>query len=264
MSPLRTDDGVVVSVALRDVTERLQMQAESQRLRDDVIATVSHELRTPLTSIIGYAELMADLDEPDLSRRARKLLSVIERNASRDFSRQRPAHDGVPRRRPAADASESLELERVCRQVVEDHRLRARERALTLTFVGGETGPVAGDFHRVVQVIENVVTNSLKFTRAGGSIDISIADHGVMGIVEVRDTGVGVSPEEKERLFERLYRSPRAIADQVPGAGLGLPIARAIVEAHGGWIDLQSELGVGTVVRVALPHVERATAPREE
>jgi PAS domain S-box-containing protein len=262
MSPLRTEDGVVVSVALRDVSERLQMQAESQRLRDDVIATVSHELRTPLTSIIGYAELMGDLDELDLSRRARKLLSVIERNASRELQLVNDLltmafldDDRLRMRR------ESLELERVCRQVVEDQRLRARERALTLTFVGGETGPVAGDFHRVVQVIENVVTNSLKFTHAGGSIDIGIADHGAMGVIEVRDTGIGVSPAEKERLFERLYRSPRAIADQVPGAGLGLPIARAIVEAHGGWIDLQSELGVGTVVRVALPHVDHVGAP---
>jgi signal transduction histidine kinase len=156
---------------------------------------------------------------------------------------------------------DSLDLELVCRRVVDDLRLRARERALTLTFVGGETGPVIGDLHRVLQVIENIVSNALKFTHAGGSIDIGIADHGAMGVIEVRDTGIGVSPEEKERLFERLYRSPRAIADQVPGAGLGLPIARAIVEAHGGWIDLQSELGVGTVVRVALPHVDPDVPP---
>lgn len=265
MSPLWTEEGLIVSVALRDVSERLQMQAESQRLRDDVIATVSHELRTPLTSIIGYAELMGDLDEFDMSRRARKLLGVIERNASRelqlvnDLLTMAFLDDERLRMR-----RESLELAKVCRQVVEDQRLRARERALTLTYVGGDTAPVAGDFHRVVQVIENVVINSLKFTHAGGSVDIAISDHGAMGIIEVRDTGIGVSPEEQERLFERLYRSPRAIADQVPGAGLGLPIARAIVEAHGGWIELQSELGVGTVVRVALPHAERAEVPRAE
>ena len=85
ISPLQTDEGVLVSVAMRDITERLRMQAESQRLRDDLIATVSHELRTPLASIIGYAELMTDLDEADLSRRARKLLGVIERNAAREL-----------------------------------------------------------------------------------------------------------------------------------------------------------------------------------
>ncbi|MFC6343484.1 PAS domain S-box protein, partial [Nocardioides hankookensis] len=255
MAPLQTDEGVLVSVALRDVTERLEMQAESQRLRDDVIATVSHELRTPLTSIIGYAELMSDLDENDLSRRARKLLSVIERNASRELQL---VNDLLTMAFLEDDRlrmhREPLDLEVVCRRVADDLRLAARERALTLSFVGGETGPVVGDVHRVVQVLENLVTNALKFTHAGGRVDIAITDHGAMGVIEVRDTGVGVSPEEKDRLFERLYRSPRAIADQVPGAGLGLPIARAIVEAHGGWIDLQSELGVGTVVRVALPH----------
>ena len=258
ISPLRTDHGLLVSVAIRDVSERLRIEAESQRLRDDVISTVSHELRTPLTSIIGYAELMSDLDEADLSRRARKLLSVIERNASRELQLVNDlltmAFLEDDRLRMLRD---SLDLELVCRRVVEDQRLRARERALTLSFVGGETGPVVGDLHRVLQVVENVVSNALKFTHAGGSIDIGISDHGAMGVIEVRDTGIGVSPEEKERLFERLYRSPRAIADQVPGAGLGLPIARAIIEAHGGWIDLQSELGVGTVVRIALPH-ERA------
>jgi PAS domain S-box-containing protein len=261
LAPIEVDGQRFVSATVRDITERLEMQAESQRLRDDVIATVSHELRTPLTSIIGYAELMGDLDEADLSRRARKLLSVIERNASRELQLVNDlltmAFLGDDRLRMRR---ESLELERVCHQVVEDQRLRARERALTLAFTGGETGPVVGDFHRVLQVIENVVSNSLKFTRAGGSIDIAILDHGAMGVIEVRDTGIGVSPEEQDRLFERLYRSPRAIADQVPGAGLGLPIARAIVEAHGGWIDLQSELGVGTVVRVALPHHERPAA----
>ncbi len=260
ISPLHTDQGLLVSVSIRDVSERLRIEAESQRLRDDVISTVSHELRTPLTSIIGYAELMSDLDESDLSRRARKLLSVIERNASRELQLVNDlltmAFLEDDRLRMLRD---SLDLEAVCRRVVEDQRLRARERALTLTFVGGETAPVVGDLHRVLQVVENIVGNALKFTHAGGSIDIGISDHGAMGVIEVRDSGVGVSPEEQERLFERLYRSPRAIADQVPGAGLGLPIARAIVEAHGGWIDLQSELGVGTVVRVALPH-ERADA----
>lgn len=223
ISPLRTDEGLLVSVALRDVSERVRMESESQRLRDDVIATVSHELRTPLTSIIGYAELMIDLDEADLSRRARKLLSVIERNASRELQ----LVDDLLTMAFLDDdrlrlLRESVELETVCRRVVDDLRLRARERALTLRFVGGETAPVIGDVHRVAQVVENLVGNALKFTRAGGRVDIGITDHGAMGVIEVRDTGIGVSAEEKERLFERLYRSPRAIAEQVQGAGLGL------------------------------------------
>ncbi|MBZ5736610.1 PAS domain S-box protein [Nocardioides mangrovi] len=255
LSPLETADGLLVSIALRDLTERRRLEAESHRLRDDLIASVSHELRTPLTSIIGYAELMADLDEADLSRRARKLLSVIERNATRELQL---VNDLLTMAFLDDDRlrmlQEALDLDMVCERVVENLRLRARERALTLVFLGGEAKPVIGDLHRVIQVVENIVTNSLKFTHAGGRIELSVEDDGEMGVVEIRDTGIGVSPEDQARLFERLYRAPRAVADQVPGAGLGLSIARAIVEAHGGWITLNSELGVGTVVRVALPH----------
>ena len=264
LSPLETADGPLISIALRDVTERRRLEAESHRLRDDLIASVSHELRTPLTSIIGYAELMSDLDEADLSRRARKLLGVIERNASRELQLVNDlltmAFLDNDRLRMLSGA---VDLEMVADRVVENLRLRARERALTLTFVGGEAALVVGDVHRIIQVVENVVTNSLKFTRAGGSIEIGISDLGAMGVIEVRDTGVGVSPEDQARLFERLYRAPRAVAEQVPGAGLGLSIARAIVEAQGGWIDLQSELGVGTVVRVALPHYQRPDATEQ-
>jgi PAS domain S-box-containing protein len=258
LSPLDTEEGLLVSVALRDVTERLRIQKESLRQRDELIATVSHELRTPLTSIIGYAELMTDLDGLDLSRRARKLLGVIERNANRelqlvdDLLTMAYLNDNRLRvSRVPVDLSE------VGRRVVDDHALRARERGLQLTLVEGEVAPVLGDFNRVVQVLENVVTNSLKFTRPGGRVDVSVHDRGTMGMLEVRDTGTGVTPEEKAKIFERLYRAPAAIADQTQGAGLGLAIVRAIVEAHGGWVDLDSEVGVGTVVRIALPYADQ-------
>lgn len=256
LSPLETVEGLVVIVALRDVTERRRLEAESQRMRDDLIATVSHELRTPLTAIIGYAELMADLDESDLGHRARKLLGVIERNAVRELQLvddllTMAYLDDDRLRMVRAE----VDLAAVCRRVVDDHALRARDRGLTLTFAGGDSDPVLGDFHRLLQVMENLVTNAIKFTPAGGGIEISLGDQGAMAVIEVRDTGVGVPSEELARLFERLYRGPQAIANHVQGAGLGLSIVRAIVEAHGGWIDLQSEVGVGTVVRVAVPHL---------
>jgi PAS domain S-box-containing protein len=263
LSPLDTDEGLLVSVALRDVTERRRIQEESLRQRDELIATVSHELRTPLTSIIGYAELMTDLDELDLSRRARKLLGVIERNASRelqlvdDLLTMAYLNDNRLRVNLAP-----VDLAAIGRQVVDDHALRARERGLQLTLVENDVAPVLGDFYRLVQVLENVVTNALKFTRPGGRVDVSVRDHGTMGMLEVRDTGMGVTPEEKAKIFERLYRAPAAIADQTQGAGLGLAIVRAIAEAHGGWVDLDSEVGVGTVVRIAVPYAEQPDSGR--
>ena len=103
-----------------------------------------------------------------------------------------------------------------------------------------------GDFYRLVQVLENLVTNAVKFTSPGGQVEVRVTRTETMGVLEVHDTGVGVTPEERARLFERLYRSPGAIAAQTQGAGLGLSIVRAIVEAHDGWVDLDSEVGVGT------------------
>jgi PAS domain S-box-containing protein len=260
IAPLTTEEGLLVSVALRDITERLRIQHESTRQRDELIGTVSHELRTPLASIIGYAELMTDLDEVDLSRRARKLLGVIERNANRELqlvddlltmaylNDNRLRVNRVP-----------VDLTAIGRRVVDDHELRARERGLRLTLVEGDedVAPVLGDFYRLVQVLENIVTNALKFTRPGGRVDVSVHDHGTMGMLQVSDTGTGVTAEEKTKIFDRLYRAPAAVADQTQGAGLGLSIVRAIVEAHGGWVDLDSEVGVGTVVRIAVPYADQ-------
>jgi signal transduction histidine kinase len=248
-------------VTVRDATGQRRLEAESQHLRDDLIATVSHELRTPLTSIIGYTELMADLDDADLSRRARKLLGVIERNAERelqlvdDLLTMAYLDDNrlrIDRR--------SVGLVAIARRVVDDAGLRARERGLELRLVAADIAPVHGDFYRLVQVLENLLTNALKFTSPGGRVDVVVLDDGPMGVVEVRDTGMGVSPEEKERVFERLYRAPSAIRRQAQGAGLGLPIVRAIVEAHDGTVAVESEVGVGTTVRVAIPHQPPARA----
>ncbi|GAA1128320.1 PAS domain S-box protein [Nocardioides aquiterrae] len=255
LSPLHTDEGVLVSVAIRDMTEHRRLEAESQRQRDELIATVSHELRTPLTSIIGYAELMADLDEGDLSRRARRLLGVIERNAARelqlvdDLLTMAYLDDNRLRieRRP-------ILLIDVARQVVDDAALRARQRGIELALVEAEVPPVHGDAYRLAQVLENLLTNALKFTGPGGRVDVVVRDDGPRGVLEVRDTGIGVSPEEKEHVFDRLYRTPSAVRSQVQGAGLGLSIVRAIVDAHGGLVEVDSEVGVGTTVRVSIPH----------
>jgi PAS domain S-box-containing protein len=263
LSPVQTTEGLLVSIALRDVSERRRIEAESQRLRDELIATVSHELRTPLASIIGYAELLADLDEPDVSDRARRLVKVIERNAQRelklvdDLLTMAYLDDNrLPLHRAPADLLE------VCRGVVADAGLRARERGLSLVLTPPERPlrPVLADVFRLVQVIENLLTNALKFTGPGGTVEVRLADGGGQAVLEVSDTGIGVDADERERVFERLYRAPGAVARQTQGAGLGLSIVRAIVEAHHGTIEVDSEPGVGTVFRVGIPYAAGAAA----
>jgi PAS domain S-box-containing protein len=257
LSPVQTTAGLLVSIALRDVSERRRIEGQSQRLRDDLIATVSHELRTPLTSIIGYAELLADLDGPDVSARARRLVEVIERNAQRelklvdDLLTLAYLDDNRLRLHRAP-----TDLGDVCRRVVDDAALRARERGLTLRLVQGDdpVRPVLVDAFRLVQVLENLLTNALKFTAPGGRVEIVTSAGAHQGVVEVRDSGMGMAPGERARVFERLYRAPGAVARQTPGAGLGLAIVRAIVEAHEGTVEVDSEVGVGTVFRVGIPY----------
>lgn len=257
LSPLETEEGLLVSIAVRDVTHQRRVAAESQRLRDELIATVSHELRTPLTSIIGYGELMADLDELQIGPEARRLLSVIQRNAARELQ----LVDDLLTVAYLEDnrlriVREPIDLDAVVAQVVGDSTLRARERGLRLTHLPAGLPPVLGDFNRLVQVVENLVTNAIKFTGPGGRIEVAAVAGDGAGAVEVRDTGTGMKAEEIGRAFERLYRAPGAIADQAQGAGLGLSIVKAIVEAHEGTVSVESEPGAGTTVRFTVPYAE--------
>ncbi len=262
LAPLQTEAGLLVSTSIRDVTERNRALREAARLREELIATVSHELRTPLASIIGYAELLGDLDEHDLSSRARRLLDVIQRNAAREL---RLVDDLLTMAfldgKRLRIAIGPVNLADVARRVLVDLRSRARQKGIDFALVGDPVPAVAGDFYRLVQVLENLVSNAFKFTPPGGRVTVSVRSEGGMGVVEVSDTGPGVTAEERDRIFERLYRSPHAVAAHTPGAGLGLSIVQKIVESHEGSVDVESEVGVGTTFIVRVPHVAPADQP---
>ncbi|MDP3969695.1 MAG: ATP-binding protein [Nocardioides sp.] len=263
LAPLETSEGLVISAAVRDVTERARLQQEADRMREELIATVSHELRTPLSSIIGYTELLADLGSEHLSDVARDLLEVIERNAQREL---RLVDDlltvaSVTHERLVLNTS-TVDLARLAADAVAAARPLAEAGGLTLLLeVEGQPGDsvVVGDQMRLGQVLDNLLTNAVKFTPAGGTVTVAVRRDEGSGagggsvVVDVRDTGVGVDPEEVPRVFERLFRARHAVESHARGAGLGLSIAQAIVTAHGGSIAVQSEPGVGTTVSVRLP-----------
>ena len=255
LSPLGTESGVLVSASIRDISDRLQIQEEATRLREEIIATVSHELRTPLTSIIGYAELLDDLDDDELGPHARKILEVIRRNATREL---RLVDDLLTMASLDDERLQitlaPLDLLEVVHRVVVDHAPRAREAQIEVIFEGEPMRPVQGDFLRLVQVVENLLGNALKFSEPGATVTLRVGHGGAMALLEVTDTGRGVSPQELPHLFKRLYRGPDAVVAQTPGAGLGLPIAQTIVQTHGGRIDVTSEVGVGSTFRVYLPY----------
>jgi len=257
LAPLTTDAGTVTSAIIRDVSERKRLQEEADRIRDELIATVSHELRTPLSSIIGYTELLSDLGDGHLSAEARELLEVIERNARREMclvddllllasltsGRMRLNRDPIDLERLAADAVRAV-------------RPRAEAQGLSVVVqveATGESELVHADPVRLGQVLDNLLTNAVKFTPRGGVITVALERHDDTAVVEVRDTGVGVPADELPMLFERLFRARHAVEKHVQGAGLGLSIAKAIVDAHDGEIEVTSEVGHGTTVTVRLP-----------
>ncbi len=263
VGPVRDETGEQMGrlVVLRDVTR----ERESEKLKDEFFALVSHELRTPLTSIIGYLELARDEDE-DLSPDARRFLGVVDRNAKRLlrlvgdmlFVAQVEAGRLSLERAP-------LDLGEVVADAVEAARPAAERAAVGLRLEAEPVGLIDGDRDRVGQLVDNLVSNALKFTQEYGEVVVSLGPGaGGWPEVAVRDDGMGIPDAEQQHLFERFFRSSTATTRAVPGAGLGLTICKTIVEAHEGEIAVESTEGLGTTVRVRLPlsaAAARAGAP---
>jgi PAS domain S-box-containing protein len=259
--------GFAVDVTARKQAERdreallAQAQEQNERLRkldrmkDEFIALVSHELRTPLTSICGYLELL--LHEETIAGLADERLNwlkVIDRNAERllrlveDLLLTAQASAG----KLALDRAE-LDVAGVVELAVQAGAPVAAARGIELTCSTEPLPAASGDRLRIGQVVDNLLSNALKFTPSGGTVHVRAFPRGRSIRVEVADTGVGVPEAEQEHLFDRFFRTRRAQEDAVPGVGLGLSIAKAIVEAHGGRISMESREGAGTTFSVDLP-----------
>ena len=246
-------------------SSRHQLESQNEqlraadRLKDEFVAVISHDLRTPLASIIGYLELALDSDavpEPE-----RGYLKVVDRNSARLL---RLVNDLLFVARFEAGEMDltfvELELGAIVRQAVEESLPRAAAKAITLT---GETDGalmVSADRGRMFQLLDNLLGNAIKFTPEGGRVEVRLHGDGDVVRLEVSDSGIGVAENDQLHLFERFFRASNTRGGTVPGTGLGLYIARAIVEAHGGTIGVDSRPGKGTCFRVDLPLV-REPAP---
>jgi signal transduction histidine kinase len=234
---------------LREVTA----DRELDRMRDAFVATVSHELRTPLTSISGFLELMED-EEERLGDAGRRYLEVIRRGADRLSAL---VEDLLLVAQIEAKRVE-LRLERVdvaalAVQAVETARPAADEKGVAIEVHADHPPEVRADAHRLTQVLDNLVSNAVKFTEGGGHVTVSVGAEGDAVRLVVADTGIGVSDDEQGEVFSRFFRASTATKRAIPGTGLGLAISRALVEQHGGTISFASRVGEGTRVTVRLP-----------
>ena len=237
------------------LVEQNERLLEADRLKDEFVALISHDLRTPLTSIIGYVELALDDDaEPVLDDERRSYLEVVSRSSERLL---RLVDDllfvaRLQAGRLVLDPTE-LDLAGIARQAVKEARPRAERKGLDLSCFDDGPVPVRGDRGRIFQLLDNLVSNAIKFTPEGGEIHVRTRRTADGAVLEVSDNGIGLAPGEVERVFERFFRSSRAADSQIPGTGLGLFIAKAIAEAHGGSISVSSRDEGGTTFRIELP-----------
>jgi PAS domain S-box-containing protein len=249
--------GLVWIAVQQDISEERRARDAAEKLeqaKTEFLSSVSHELRTPLTSILGYAALLRE-DAAGLGE-ARDHIEVIERNASRQL---RLVEDLLSIARIQAGEFEvhklPIDLAEVVLLGAEGLRPAAEEAGLRLEIECDGPVRALGDSDRLAQVVANLVSNAIKFTPPDGRIDVTLRATEDEALLTVSDTGPGIRPAERARLFERMFRGDDVRRLQITGAGLGLAIARSIVEAHEGRIDVSAD-GDGATFEVTIPLTE--------
>lgn len=240
-----------VVAVLRDVSR----EAEIERLKNEFISTVSHELRTPMTSIKGYADLLFLGMAGGLTDTQQEFLKIIKSNADRltalvndilDISRIETGRMRL--------TIEPLDLCELVSQAVVSFQEQYRDKGVVLIWEEAVGLPkVRGDATRVTQVLNNLLANAWQYTPRGGRVTVSVRPKDGFLQVDVDDTGIGISPSDVGRIFDRFYRADHPIVQESEGTGLGLSIVRMFVEMLAGEIWVESELNVGSRFSFTLP-----------
>ncbi|CAN5474935.1 hypothetical protein BH09ACT12_BH09ACT12_35130 [soil metagenome] len=236
------------AMAYSDITDLMR----AIQTRDAFLASVSHELRTPLSSVLGYLELLAD--HAGLSDDAMRQVDVIQRNAGRLRHLVSDLLDSAQHRGgPMVLTRRSVDLSLVVREALEAALPAAAAAGIVLEAKNRGTIRADVDSGRMRQVIDNLISNSVKYSDPGGQVCVHLRRIDHDAVLEVIDNGIGMSQGDLAQLFTAFFRAEPARQRHAPGAGLGLGICQAIVVAHGGQIEVISAPGEGTTVTVTLP-----------
>lgn len=238
-----------VVVVIQDMTE----QAKLDEMRKEFVANVSHELKTPLTSIKTYSETMLEQDLDEESKQ--KFMNVILTEANRmtrlvsdllqltKFDYQKIAWSKI-----------EFDITELTKQICEKHKIQADKKNQVLEcYITSNVPNVYGDRDGIERVITNIITNSIKYTPEGGNIKVYVGAVYDDAYIKIIDNGIGIPKEDLPRVFERFYRVDKARSREMGGTGLGLPIAKEIIESNGGSIHMNSEVGKGTEVIIKVP-----------
>lgn len=242
-----------------ELARALEQQQELDRLKSQFIQNVSHELRTPLAMILGYGELLATGQLGEVKAEQQGPLDILVQRAHvlRDLIENITAILENEMREPSRNAVGLAEL---VGEALTDFQVLADQAGLQLHGDLAESVPtVLGDAEHLRRVVDNLIGNALKFTPRGGRVAVSLRSTDGQVMLEVADTGIGIDPEHRERIFERFYQVDGTTRRTHGGCGLGLALVKEIVERHGGRVRVESQLGQGSTFTVSLP----ASSPAE-
>lgn len=247
---MRRPDGERLGAALayQDITDLMH----AIRVKDEFVSSVSHELRTPLTSVLGHLEILEDHD--DLPADVTRQLLVVRRNAQRlQALLSDLLHVGQIGEGNLLLQRTDVELGVLVAEAVEAARPSAATLDVSVEYEAPAQVHALVDEQRIRQVLDNLISNALKYTNAGGTVRVVLHQAQDTIEVEVSDTGIGIAPEEIEHVFSRFFRGSAALEQHISGTGLGLNIVNSIVAAHDGTITVESEAGKGSIFRISLP-----------
>ncbi len=252
LAPVHMEEEFLGTVSVfRDITK----EVEAERAKSEFVSTVSHELRTPMTSIKGYADLLLLGTAGRLTEGQERFLRIIKSNADRlsdlvndllDIGRIDSGRIELEKR--------AVNVASLVEQVMESLRRKAEEKGLRLhSQVAPDLPPVWGDSARLIQVLTNLVSNAYQYTPPEGEITVQAERQGEMVLIQVKDTGIGITPQDQEKIFDRFFRADHPLVQEIRGTGLGLSIVKSLVEMHGGEIWVESEPGQGSTFSFTLP-----------
>jgi signal transduction histidine kinase len=248
--PVRREDVASAMIIVEDITQ----QRAAEEARHAFVAQVTHELRTPLTNIRLYVETAIEDGEADPAVRT-QALNVINGEARRlerivgEMLSVAEIEAGQFKLRV-----DDVRLDALFEELRNDYQEQAKEKRHTLTFLLPPKLPVlVGDRDKVAGALHNLVGNALKYTPDGGSVTVRVEADDKRLAVAVADTGIGIAPDDQERVFERFYRANDKRVAKITGTGLGLPIAREAARLHGGDVTCESQLDHGSTFTLTLP-----------
>ncbi|MGD0608316.1 MAG: PAS domain S-box protein [Streptosporangiaceae bacterium] len=239
--------------AQRQLAEQNERLRKLDEARNQFLAIVSHELRTPLTSIVSFSELIKG-EAQGLTPEGVQFLNIIERNADR---LHQLVGDLLMLDRLDAGALPldlaPVSIPELTAEAVSSAAAGAAKQGVTIELTAGAGPDVPGDHRRLMQVLDNLIANAVKFSHRSSQVLVTAAYHDGQWRIDVTDAGIGIPPDEAGQLFHRFVRASNARTAGLPGTGLGLSIVKVLVEMHGGRVEVDSAMGHGSTFSVFLP-----------